>query len=74
MTPSSTTWHRRLGHPGRDVLAQLSRSTDVFVLGLLLSTSVMRASLVVMLDFLFLLLLPMRRMPLILFIVTCGHL
>ena len=28
-TPSSTTWHRRLGHPGRDVLAQLSRSTDV---------------------------------------------
>ena len=29
MTPSSTTWHRRLGHPGRDDLAQLSRSTDV---------------------------------------------
>ena len=29
VTPSSTTWHRRLGHPGRDVLAQLSRSTDV---------------------------------------------
>ena len=29
MTPSSTTWHRRLGHPGRDVLAQLSHSTDV---------------------------------------------
>ena len=29
MTPSSTTWHRRLGHPGRDVLAQLRRSTDV---------------------------------------------
>ena len=28
-TPSSTTWHRRLGHPGRDVLAQLSRSADV---------------------------------------------
>jgi hypothetical protein len=28
VTPSSTTWHRRLGHPGRDVLAQLSRSTD----------------------------------------------
>ena len=27
--PSSTTWHRRLGHPGRDILAQLSRSTDV---------------------------------------------
>ena len=27
--PSSTTWHRRLGHPGRDVLAQLNRSTDV---------------------------------------------
>ena len=27
--PSSTTWHCRLGHPGRDVLAQLSRSTDV---------------------------------------------
>ena len=21
-TPSSTPWHRRLGHPGRDVLAQ----------------------------------------------------
>src|SRR6185312_4480952 len=29
VTPSSTTWHRRLGHPGRDILAQLSRSTDV---------------------------------------------
>jgi hypothetical protein len=28
VTPSSTTWHRRLGHPGRDVLAQLSCSTD----------------------------------------------
>ncbi|WVZ65392.1 LOW QUALITY PROTEIN: hypothetical protein U9M48_014766 [Paspalum notatum var. saurae] len=28
-TPSSTTWHRRLGHPGRDVLAQLSCSADV---------------------------------------------
>jgi len=28
-TPSSTTWHRRLGHPGRDILARLSRSTDV---------------------------------------------
>ena len=24
VTPSSTTWHRRLGHPGRDVLAQQS--------------------------------------------------
>jgi hypothetical protein len=29
MTPSSTTWHRRLGHPGRDVLAQISRSGDI---------------------------------------------
>ena len=29
VTPSSTTWHRRLGHPGRDVLAQQSRSTNV---------------------------------------------
>src|SRR6185312_11125639 len=29
VTPSSTTWHHRLGHPGRDVLAQLCRSTDV---------------------------------------------
>ena len=28
-TPSSTTWHHRLSHPGRDVLAQLSRSADV---------------------------------------------
>ncbi|WVZ84096.1 hypothetical protein U9M48_031160 [Paspalum notatum var. saurae] len=28
-TPSSTTWHRRLGHPGRDILAQLSHSADV---------------------------------------------
>src|SRR6185312_11059390 len=28
-TPSSTTWHRRLGHSDRDVLARLSRSTDV---------------------------------------------
>ena len=44
VTPSSTTWHRRLGHPGRDILAQLSRSTDVSCTGLQLSTSVMRAS------------------------------
>ena len=29
VTPSSTTWHRRLGHPGRDVLAQLSRSANL---------------------------------------------
>jgi hypothetical protein len=28
-TPSSTTWHRRLGHPGRDALMQLSRSSDI---------------------------------------------
>jgi hypothetical protein len=28
-TPSSTTWHRRLGHPGRDTLAQLSRSAHI---------------------------------------------
>jgi hypothetical protein len=26
VTPSSTTWHHRLGHPGRDVLTQISRS------------------------------------------------
>ena len=44
------------------------------VLGLLLSTSAMRASLVAMFDFLFLLLLRMQRMPLILFTATCGHL
>ena len=43
-TSSSTTWHRRLGHPGRDVLAHLSRSADVLVLGLLMSIFVMRAS------------------------------
>ena len=41
------------------------------VLGLLPSTSVMRASLVIMFDFPFLL-LRMLRMPLILFTVTCG--
>ncbi|XP_072147101.1 uncharacterized protein [Setaria viridis] len=29
VTTSSTTWHRRLGHPGRDVLTQLSRSSDI---------------------------------------------
>ena len=29
VTPSSTTWHRRFLHTGRDVLTQLSRSTDV---------------------------------------------
>jgi hypothetical protein len=29
VTPSSTTWHRRLGHPGRDILAQISRSGDI---------------------------------------------
>jgi hypothetical protein len=28
-TTSSTTWHRRLGHPGRDALIQLSRSSDI---------------------------------------------
>ena len=28
-TTSSTTWHRRLGHPGRDALTQLSRSSDI---------------------------------------------
>nr|CAB3499537.1 unnamed protein product [Digitaria exilis] len=27
-TTSSTTWHRRLGHPGRDALARLSRTPD----------------------------------------------
>jgi hypothetical protein len=26
---SSTTWHRRLGHPGRDALIQLSRSSGL---------------------------------------------
>jgi hypothetical protein len=29
VTPSSTTWHRRLGHPGRDILAQISHSADI---------------------------------------------
>ena len=29
VTPSSTTWHCQLGHPDRDVLAQLGRSTNV---------------------------------------------
>jgi histone deacetylase 1/2 len=29
VTPSSTTWHRRLGYPGRDVLAQISHSGDI---------------------------------------------
>ena len=43
------------------------------VLGLLLSPSAMRASSVVMFGSFFLLLLRMRRMPLILFTVTCGH-
>ena len=43
-TSSSTTWHRRLGHSGRDFLAHLSRSADVLVLGLLMSIFVMRAS------------------------------
>jgi len=28
-TTTSTTWHRRLGHPGRDALVQLSRSSDI---------------------------------------------
>ena len=28
-TTSSTTWHRRLGHPGRNALTQLSRSSDI---------------------------------------------
>ena len=28
-TTSSTTWHRRLGHPERDALMQLSHSTDI---------------------------------------------
>jgi hypothetical protein len=29
VTTSFTTWHRRLGHPGRDVLAQISHSGDI---------------------------------------------
>jgi hypothetical protein len=29
VTPSPTTWHRRLSHPGHDVLAQISRSGDI---------------------------------------------
>jgi transposase InsO family protein/uncharacterized membrane protein YgcG len=28
-TMSSTTWHRRLGHPGRDALMQLTRSATI---------------------------------------------
>jgi hypothetical protein len=28
-TASSVTWHRRLGHPGRDVMSKLSSSTSV---------------------------------------------
>ncbi|WVZ97078.1 hypothetical protein U9M48_042639 [Paspalum notatum var. saurae] len=28
-TPSSTTWHRRLGYPGRDALTQLRRSAGL---------------------------------------------
>jgi len=28
-TTTSTTWHRRLGHPRRDTLMQLSRSSDI---------------------------------------------
>ena len=28
-TTTSTTWHRRLGHRGRDALMQLSRSSDI---------------------------------------------
>jgi hypothetical protein len=27
--PSSSTWHRRLGHPSRDTLAHLSRSAHL---------------------------------------------
>ena len=73
VTPSSTTWHRRLGHPGRDVLAQLSRSTDVpctrapaehlchaCQLGRHIRLRFSSSSHVCM--------------PLILFTVTCGHL
>jgi hypothetical protein len=29
VAPPSTTWHRRLGHPDRDVLAQISCSGDI---------------------------------------------
>jgi histone deacetylase 1/2 len=29
VTPSSTTWHCRLGHPDRDVLTQISRGGDI---------------------------------------------
>ena len=58
-TPSSTTWHRRLGHPGREPATFWLSSVVVpmfLVLGLLLSPSVMRASSVVMFSFLFFLL------------------
>ena len=73
---------RRLPPPGTAVLVTLAATfwlnsvvVPMFqVLGLLLSTSAMRASLVVMFDSLFLLLLRMRRMPLTLFTVTCGPL
>ncbi|XP_021309205.1 uncharacterized protein LOC110432736 [Sorghum bicolor] len=33
-TTTSTTWHRRLGHPGRDALMQLSRSSDIRILSI----------------------------------------
>jgi hypothetical protein len=72
VTPSSTTWHRRLVHPGEMFWLRLVVVEISLVLGLLLRTSVRHDSLVVMFGFLFLLLLHMLCMFLILSTVMCG--
>jgi hypothetical protein len=72
VTPSSTTWHRRLVHPGEMFWLRLVVVEISLVLGLLLSTSVRHDSLVVMFGFLFLLLLHMLCMFLILSTLMCG--
>ena len=71
VTPSSTTWHRRLGHPGRDVLAQLGRSTDVPGTRAPAQPLCHACQLGRHVRFPFSLLLRMRRVHSILFTVTC---
>jgi hypothetical protein len=72
-TTTSSTWHRRLAHPGRDAFTQLSRSSGIPSIGLLMSTCVRRANWAVMFVSLFLPPPHMRPIFLILYIATCGH-
>jgi hypothetical protein len=73
-TTSSTTWHRRLSHPGRDALLQLSRSSNIPCTQTHDEHLCHACQLYVMFVFLFIVPLHMRLTCLILYIVTYGHL